>query len=120
MCRGVFKAELRVPIPGALVDRVNEQGADPDQLAGLQDTGHRIQQQRASDMPALMANIDGFWNPLLALLAHMKDTAFIRANLSVDILTADRVEDILPRLEKAAADLPEATKLMEAGVANKL
>lgn len=70
--------------------------------------------------PILMANIDGFWNPLLALLAHMKDTAFIRADLSVDILTADRVEDILPRLEKAAADLPEATKLMEAGVANKL
>jgi uncharacterized protein (TIGR00730 family) len=70
--------------------------------------------------PILMANIDGFWNPLLALLAHMKDTAFIRANLSVDILTADRVEDILPRLEKAAADLPEATKLMEAGVAAKL
>ena len=70
--------------------------------------------------PILMANIDGFWNPLLALLAHMKDTAFIRAELSVAILTADRIEDILPRLEKAAADLPEATKLMEAGVANKL
>ena len=70
--------------------------------------------------PILMANIDGFWNPLLALLAHMKDTAFIRADLSVDILTADRVEDILPRLEKAAADTPEATKLMEAGVASKL
>ncbi len=70
--------------------------------------------------PILMANIDGFWNPLLALLAHMKDTQFIRKNLSVDILTADRVEDILPRLEKAAASVPEATKLMEAGVADKL
>ena len=70
--------------------------------------------------PILMANIDGFWNPLLALLAHMKDTAFIRADLSVDILTADRVEDILPRLEKAAAHTPEAAKLMEAGVASKL
>ncbi|MCX7309497.1 MAG: TIGR00730 family Rossman fold protein [Afipia sp.] len=70
--------------------------------------------------PILMANIDGFWNPLLALLAHMKDTQFIRANLTVDILTADRVDDILPRLEKAAAQMPEATKLMEAGVASKL
>lgn len=70
--------------------------------------------------PILMANIDGFWNPLLALLAHMKETAFIRANLSVDILTADHVEDILPLLEKAAAQMPEATKLMEAGVASKL
>ncbi len=70
--------------------------------------------------PILMANIDGFRNPLLVLLAHMKDTAFIRAELSVAILTADRVEDILPRLEKAAAELPEAAKLMEAGVAGKL
>ena len=70
--------------------------------------------------PILMANIDGFWNPLLALLAHMKDTAFIRENLSVEILTATRVEDILPILEKAAARVPEATKLMDAKVASKM
>lgn len=70
--------------------------------------------------PILIANIEGFWNPLLALLHHMKDTAFIRANLSVDILTADRVEDILPTLEKAAARAPEATKLMEEKVAGQL
>src|SRR5215831_1712663 len=31
--------------------------------------------------PILIANIDGYWNPLLALLDHMKDAAFIRANL---------------------------------------
>jgi uncharacterized protein (TIGR00730 family) len=70
--------------------------------------------------PILMANIDGFWNPLLTLLAHMKETAFIRPSLSVEILTANRVEDILPNLEKAAARTPEATKLMEAEVASKL
>ncbi len=70
--------------------------------------------------PILIANIEGFWDPLLALLNHMKDTAFIRANLSVDILTADRVEDILPTLEKAAMRVPEATKLMEEKVASGL
>lgn len=70
--------------------------------------------------PILIANIEGFWNPLLALLNHMKDTAFIRANLSVDILTADRVEEILPTLEKAAMRVPEATKLMEEKVASGL
>lgn len=70
--------------------------------------------------PILMANIEGFWNPLLALLTHMKDTAFIRANLSVDILTAERVEDILPTLEKAASRVPEATKLMEDRLASQL
>ena len=57
--RRAFKAELRVPLPGTLVDRVNEQGTYSDQLAGLQDTCHRVQQQRAPEMPALMANVDG-------------------------------------------------------------
>jgi len=53
--------------------------------------------------PVLLANIDGFWEPLLALLAHMRETEFIRPNLQVDILKAERVEDILPRLRAAAA-----------------
>ena len=63
--------------------------------------------------PILLANIEGFWNPLLVLIDHMKQTAFIRANLWVDVLTADRVEDILPTLQKVAAQVPEAEKLMD-------
>jgi uncharacterized protein (TIGR00730 family) len=70
--------------------------------------------------PILLANIAGFWDPLLVLINHMRDKAFIRQNLTVEVLTADRVEDILPTLEAAAAPEPEATKLMEAGVANRL
>ncbi len=70
--------------------------------------------------PILLANFAGFWDPLLVLLNHMRDKAFIRQNLSVNVLTADRVEDILPTLEAAAAPEPETTKLMEAGVANRL
>ena len=31
--------------------------------------------------PVLLANIDGFWEPLLALLTHMRATEFIRADL---------------------------------------
>src|SRR5579871_3848470 len=57
--------------------------------------------------PVLLANIDGFWEPLLALIAHMRATQFIRPTLSVDILKAERVEDILPRLQAAAASAPE-------------
>src|ERR1700732_1888578 len=53
--------------------------------------------------PVLLANIDGFWEPLLALLAHMRATQFIRASLSIAILKAERVEDILPQLHAAAA-----------------
>ena len=58
--------------------------------------------------PILLANIDGFWEPLLALLAHMRETEFIRPTLQVDILKAERVEDILPRLRAAAARAPTA------------
>jgi len=52
--------------------------------------------------PILLANIDGFWNPLVALVSHMRDLAFVREGLEVNLLTADRVEDILPRLRLAA------------------
>jgi predicted Rossmann-fold nucleotide-binding protein len=50
----------------------------------------------------MLANINGFWNPLLALLDHMTRLKFIRSGLSVRYLVVDRVEDILPRLEEAA------------------
>lgn len=70
--------------------------------------------------PILLANIDGFWNPLLALIDHMKQTAFIRPNLWVNVLTADRMEDILPKLVEAARQVPESAKLMDDQIASQL
>jgi uncharacterized protein (TIGR00730 family) len=70
--------------------------------------------------PVLLANIDGFWEPLLALLAHMRATEFIRPSLSVDILKAERVEDILPRLQAAASRAPEGTTQMPPELARRL
>ena len=70
--------------------------------------------------PVLLANIDGFWEPLLVLLAHMRATQFIRPTLSIDILQAERVEDILPRLQAAAAGAPEGTAAMEPEIARRL
>jgi uncharacterized protein (TIGR00730 family) len=70
--------------------------------------------------PVLLANIEGFWEPLLALFAHMRSTQFIRANLQVDILKAERIEDILPRLRAAAARTPESGKEMAPEVARRL
>ena len=69
--------------------------------------------------PVLLANIDGFWEPLIALLTHMRETEFIRPGLSVDVLKAERVEDIVPRLRAAAAHAPEGSKEM-AELARKL
>ena len=78
------------------------------------------QQLGRHSKPVLLANIDGFWEPLLALLAHMRATQFIRPTLTVDILKAERVEDILPRLRAAAALASEDTKQMAPEVAHRL
>lgn len=78
------------------------------------------QQLGRHSKPILLANIDGFWEPLMNLLAHMRSTAFIRPTLSVDVLMAERVEDILPKLRAAAAHVPEADKQLTPGLARRL
>ena len=70
--------------------------------------------------PILIANIKGFWQPLRALLDHMKALEFIRADLDFDLLVADKVVDILPLLQKAAAAAPEEAREMPAAVADRL
>ena len=60
--------------------------------------------------PILLANIKNFWNPLCALIDHMKRLEFIRDDLNFDLLVADNVADILPMLQKAAAAVPESRK----------
>ena len=55
------------------------------------------------DKPVLIADIAGFWRPLLALLDHMREQAFIRPHSEARYLVCDKVEDILPLLRDAAA-----------------
>ncbi len=52
--------------------------------------------------PVLIADIDGFWRPLLSLMAHMRDNGFIPTKLEVRYLVAEKVDDIIPMLETAA------------------
>src|SRR5438045_655285 len=70
--------------------------------------------------PVLLAHLDNFWEPLLALLTHMRATEFIRPALNIDVLKAERVEDILPRLRAAAAVAPAGTKELVPEVARRL
>ncbi len=70
--------------------------------------------------PILLANIEGFWEPLCALLDHMKSLQFIRGDLNFDLLVVDKVADILPALQKAAAAVPEAAKKMTAAEPERL
>ena len=70
--------------------------------------------------PILLANIKRFWEPLCALIDHMKNLEFIRADLNFDLLAADAVEDILPKLQKAAASVPREETEMPAIIADRL
>ena len=55
--------------------------------------------------PVLLADIDGFWRPLLALFAHMRNLGFIREEFEVRYLVAEKIEDALPMLNAAARRL---------------
>jgi uncharacterized protein (TIGR00730 family) len=70
--------------------------------------------------PILLADIDGFWEPLFGLLTHMRETEFIRPGLSIDILRTERVEDILPSLRAAAAGIPQEQTQMAPEIAKRL
>jgi hypothetical protein len=50
----------------------------------------------------------------------MKALDFIRPSMDFDLLVADRVEDILPKLQKAADAVPESGKDIPSAVAGKL
>jgi len=53
--------------------------------------------------PILVANVNGFWDPLLTLIAHMRTLALVPPPArGVNLLVAERVDDILPRLRDAA------------------
>lgn len=78
------------------------------------------QQLGRHSKPILLANIGNFWDPLLELLEHMRATAFIRPTLPLDVLQANRVEDILPRIRAAAAQASEDAKKLAPEVATRL
>jgi hypothetical protein len=58
--------------------------------------------------PILILNIDKFWDPLCALLDHMRRLQFIREGLTVNLLVADSPEDVLPQLRAAAVPATES------------
>ena len=64
--------------------------------------------------PIVLANIDGFWNPLRALFDHMRAQTFIREGMYVRFVTVDRAEDILPAIAAAMPEKPkEAAAVIE-------
>jgi uncharacterized protein (TIGR00730 family) len=70
--------------------------------------------------PILILNIAHFWDPLCALIEQMEELDFIRAGMAVNLLVAERVEDILPKLFEAARAVSEAEKEMTPVAAEKM
>jgi uncharacterized protein (TIGR00730 family) len=65
--------------------------------------------------PILMLSINGFWKPLLVLLAHMREQGFIRPGLELNYLVAERVDEVIPMLNAVARRVGTAanTQLIE-------
>ena len=57
--------------------------------------------------PILIADIGGFWRPLLALFAHMRFKGFIREGFDLRYIVAEKIEDVLPMLNAAQRRLAE-------------
>jgi uncharacterized protein (TIGR00730 family) len=53
--------------------------------------------------PIVFANIEGFWNPMLALLDHMRDAGFVHTSHLVQPLVVDSVDKIVPAILSEAA-----------------
>lgn len=70
--------------------------------------------------PIVLANIDGFWEPLLALFERMGQQHFIRPGLELNMLLVNRIEDIVPTIRKALSPYPEISEVQaEAEVSAK-
>jgi uncharacterized protein (TIGR00730 family) len=70
--------------------------------------------------PIVLLNVEGFWDPLLVLFDRMGTEGFIRPGLELNMLVIERVEDIIPTIDKALSAYQAATEAqVEAEVSAK-
>ncbi len=48
--------------------------------------------------PMVFANVAGFWNPMIALLDHMRAEGFVHTGHLVQPLVIDRIDDVVPAI----------------------
>ncbi|PLW77377.1 TIGR00730 family Rossman fold protein [Cohaesibacter celericrescens] len=63
--------------------------------------------------PVLLANINGFWDPLMRLLDHMREEEFIRSGMEVSFLSTSKPEEMVSLLIDAAKALPDTAFIDE-------
>jgi uncharacterized protein (TIGR00730 family) len=87
----------------AMFDRADAFVALPGGVGTLEELVEQMTwaQLNRHTKPILIANIGGFWRPLLALFAHMHVEGFIGAGFDMRYMVAERIEDVLPMLRLA-------------------
>jgi uncharacterized protein (TIGR00730 family) len=70
--------------------------------------------------PVLILNTEGFWNPLLKLFDNFRDLGFLGQHAIDNLLVAEKVEDILPKLKSAAAPVSLWTMRENQGVSENM
>lgn len=70
--------------------------------------------------PLLILNTQNFWEPLLKLLENFRDMGFIGQHAIDNLLVADKVEDVLPKLRNAAAPITLWTLREDQGVTENI
>ena len=53
--------------------------------------------------PVVLGDIDGFWAPLLSLIDHMREEAFVRQGLEVRLTPVQKAADIVPAVQELVA-----------------
>ena len=87
----------------AMFDRADAFVALPGGIGTLEELVEQLTwaQLNRHTKPILIADIGGFWRPLMALFAHMRIEGFIREGFDLRYLVAERIEDVLPMLRAA-------------------
>jgi uncharacterized protein (TIGR00730 family) len=98
----------------AMFDRADGFVAMPGGIGTLEEVVEQLTwaQLGRHKKPILIANIKGYWDPLLALIDHMREVKFVPAGSEVDYLVARRVEEIMPMMREAARRVTADDKAM--------
>jgi len=98
-----------------MFDRADAFVALPGGIGTLEELTEQLSwlQLERHTKPVVIADIGGFWKPLLDLFAHMRERRFIQPPFEVRYLVAEKIEDVLPMIEAstAKAAVLGATKL---------
>jgi uncharacterized protein (TIGR00730 family) len=88
----------------AMFDRADAFVALPGGVGTLEELVEQLTwaQLNRHTKPILIADVGGFWRPLLALLAHMRIEGFIREGFEARYLVAEKIGHVLPMLRAAA------------------